>query len=428
MTRSVKLLLLVLFAVAFAAPIVAYWWVIGRAPSVTPEEARRELATDPAGAMLVDIRLPAAFAQEHVASATNWPWEEVRRAASARDLPAALQGKRLLLLCQNGIRSGPAARHLQSIGALDVRAVRDGMCGWISAGKATCQLLLRAPGGSSPPPERVSPRREQYAALLSGFVIKPLHMLLALGLVTWLWRATSPDLTALRWSLTAFLAGETACAVNYLVLGHQSHLGEYLHSAGMAASFGLAAFAAFTAADLRLVHYQEESYPCALAALCGPCAKHVASPCGVQRLFLAGAGALLLVTLMPLSYQPQATCYTTTLFGVPYAYSHPVIYQLFETRFCPTYALLFVGGAFVTLLLRGRGGLALAEVLLAAGAGALGFGMLRLFLFAAFQDHLVWSVFWEELLELLTVLGAAWVLWVFRSRLFALPIVRVDRP
>ncbi|MFB3882797.1 MAG: rhodanese-like domain-containing protein [Armatimonadota bacterium] len=426
MPQSLRVAMVVLFATALCLPVFVYWLVIGRGPSVSPEKARRLLSQDRAGTVLVDIRPPSAYADERVAAARNWPFAQIRRVKSLREIPTQYAGKRLLLLCQNGILSASAARHLRSVGAGRVYAVRDGMCGWIAAdaggsgaGDSVCRLL-RAPGSTARWSARPSSPLEQHATVISGFVIKPLYMVLALVLIVWLWRpaARSPDLTALRWSMVAFLGGETSCALNYLAFGHQSHLGEYLHSSGMVASFALAAAAAVSAADLRLIHFSDRKHPCAFVELCGPCAKHTDVPCGMRRLLMLLAVGAMAIALLPLCHQPETACYNTTIFGHPYNYAHPLIYQLFETRFCPIYALVFLGGALLAMAAQRRVGASAAGVLLAAGIGALGFGMFRLFLFAAFPDRLVWSVFWEEASELLTVLSAAAVLWIFRARLF----------
>jgi rhodanese-related sulfurtransferase len=425
MPRLLRRTLFVVFAVALCLPVFAYWLVIGRVPNVTPEEARRLLSGDQAGTVLIDIRAHAAYSRERVALARNWPFDDIRRVRSSRDIPVQFRGKRLLLLCQNGILSASAVRHLRAMGAGRVYAVKDGMCGWIATeaggsgtGDSVCRLVHPS-GSRADQSARPSPAVEQYAAVFSGLVIKPIYMAVALALILWLWRrAASPDLAALRWSMVAFLAGETSCAANYLLFSHQSHLGEYLHSSGMVVSFALAASAAVRAIDLRLVHFSDRKHRCAFTELCGPCGKYTDAPCGMRRLVMLLAAGLMAVALLPLCHQPETACYNTSIFGQPYTYAHPVIYQLFETRFCPVYALVFLGGSLLAIVAQRRVGMDGASVLLAAGIGALGFGVFRLFLFAAFRDHLVWSVFWEEASELLTILSAAALLWVFRARLF----------
>jgi hypothetical protein len=50
--------------------------------------------------------------------------------------------------------------------------------------------------------------------------------------------------------------------------------------------------------------------------------------------------------------------------------------------------------------------------------------MLRMFFVASFSDRLVWFDVWEEITELLFILSAGMVLWVFRHSLF----VKAERP
>jgi hypothetical protein len=49
----------------------------------------------------------------------------------------------------------------------------------------------------------------------------------------------------------------------------------------------------------------------------------------------------------------------------------------------------------------------------------MGFGILRLAFVATFRDRLVWFDAWEELTELVAIVGIAAVLGVFRQSLFA---------
>jgi hypothetical protein len=51
-----------------------------------------------------------------------------------------------------------------------------------------------------------------------------------------------------------------------------------------------------------------------------------------------------------------------------------------------------------------------------AGAGALGLSFCRLVLLHLYPNNLVWHA-WEEITELLFILGVALVLWIFRESL-----------
>ena len=63
--------------------------------------------------------------------------------------------------------------------------------------------------------------------------------------------------------LIFFLAGEGVCALNYVFFGEDSFLLEYLHSFGMALSFGFATYAVFQAFDLRILGYSDPKVKCA---------------------------------------------------------------------------------------------------------------------------------------------------------------------
>jgi hypothetical protein len=86
---------------------------------------------------------------------------------------------------------------------------------------------------------------------------------------------------------------------------------------------------------------------------------------------------------------------------------------------CPLAGLALLTASLVVLLARGQRGIPLSKVLFAAGMGPLGFGLLRMLLLGAYHDNQAWFVFWEEITELLLVVGAAWILWIFRHGLYA---------
>ncbi len=74
-----------------------------------------------------------------------------------------------------------------------------------------------------------------------------------------------------------------------------------------------------------------------------------------------------------------------------------------------------IGAAWIALW---RRAVVVSKVLFAGGVGAFGFGLFRLLLLDAYETNLVWFNTWEELTELIAVAGIAWILWVFRRRLF----------
>ena len=108
---------------------------------------------------------------------------------------------------------------------------------------------------------------KQWLAVLTGFVIKPSHMLLCVALIVWLWRQRAPDLVALRWGLIIFLLGEASCAENYLFCKGRSELWEYLHNYGMSVGFAFTAYALLEGLDRRVIKYSPAKERCVALSL-----------------------------------------------------------------------------------------------------------------------------------------------------------------
>ena len=415
-------LLAALILVAGAIPLVLYQAFIGSAPTVTVQEAQDLLRKQGSNAALADVRTPEEYTASHIDGAVNWPLDAISGPASRDDVPEQLKGKRLLLICSSGVRSAFAARKLDKASAGAALSVRGGMAAWIAGGgKPAAQPFckLRAASGTiAGLPFRESSPFEQYAAVLTGFVLKPIYMLMSLVLVAILWRRKSPDLVALRWGLLFFFIGEFFCAVNYAICNDDSYLAEYLHSFGMLLSFGFGTYAFFEGLDLRLVKYSDPAQKCAALGLCRACIKYDSVPCGLRRVFLLLIPAHIILAFMPLTAQPQMVSYNTKIFGHFYNFSHYGIYQLFEFRYCPMLAaVLFSASFLVLLLLKKRDPVPLSKILFAAGMGPFAFGVLRLILLAAWRDNLVWFGGWEEITEFMYVIGVAAMLWIFRRGL-----------
>ena len=419
--RNPALVLAAAMTLAGVLPPLCYWLAIGSAPTVSARDALRALRAPGSSAALVDVRAAEAFAARHIEGAINWPAGDIADRLEGAAIPAALRDRELLLICDSGIISAFAARRLSATGVARVASVRGGMDAWtgvaqIDRGTGFDRLRLAGDIGA-PLPRRDAPLHEQWAAVATGFGVKPLYMLLALALVIILRRSRAPDLAALRWAFIFFFAGEAFCAINYGVFGDDSYLSEYLHSFGMVLCFGFTTYALFEGLDRRLIHYSDAEKKCAGLALCRACIKYVEAPCGLKRCFLVAIPATAVLAFLPLTAAPRAGAYLTTILGTPYLYTHPVVYQLFELRVCPIIGIVFFACSFALLLAR-RDPVARAKPFFAAGAGFLGFGLFRLFLFAPFAEDQVWFAFWEELTELIFLAGAAAVLWFFRHGFF----------
>ena len=99
------------------------------APARTsPREAASLLSAG--AASLVDVREPDEHRREHVAGAALHP----SSAFSVSGFPAAVPGRRTLILCRSGGRAGKVADALRATGRTDVSVVEGGIVGWQQAG------------------------------------------------------------------------------------------------------------------------------------------------------------------------------------------------------------------------------------------------------------------------------------------------------
>ncbi len=419
--HPVRLVVMVLAITGALAPLLAYWMLIGRSAAVTAAQAKDILAERESAAVLVDVRTPEEFAAGHIEAARNWPYEQIAALDSAEGIPANLRGKRLLLLCESGVLSGLATQHLSGLGVWNVANVQGGMQSWVASAEKPCTLgLCRLRGKSGDAvglPSRPSPPLEEWAAVLTGFVVKPLYTLIALLLVLVLWRQTAPDLVALRWAMLCFFVGENFCAANYFFGSDQSLLLEFFHSYGMVLCFGLTTFALLEGIDGRIIKLSDPQARCAALGLCRRCIKHADVPCGLRRVFLFLIPAIIIVALAPLSAALVPVSYNTTIFGSFYNYSHPLVCQVFEKRYLPVAAVVLFVISLVALQYARKNPVLWSKVFFSAGVGAIGFSFFRLVVFHAYRENLVWFGAWEEITELLFVLGVGLVLLVFRAAL-----------
>jgi len=407
-------------------PIAVYWSAIGRAPAISPVEAVSLLNQPGSKTLLVDVRETADFEANHLEGAVGWPYEEIMALSSGNsssEMPADLRGKPLLLICHSGINSARAVLHLRGIGITNALSVSGGMQEWIAsvggqAPQRTACRLRSALGVTGDLPFRESARIEQWTMLSTFWAIKPFYMLLSLALIVVLRRVKAPDLVALRWGLVFFLAGEAFCYANFFLFADASHLFEYFHSYGMVLSFAFATYALLEGMDRRLIKYSDPNQKCAALGLCRSCPKYTEAPCGLKRVFLYLTPACAVLCFLPLTAEPHWVSYNSRILWVFYNYSHLIVYQLFEIRACPLFALAMFLAAFGILLLAKRDPVRAAKIFFSAGTGYLGFGLFRLFLFAPYRDNVVWFTFWEEVTELLYICGVAFILAIFRHRLF----------
>ena len=393
--------------VAGLLPFLFYWLLLGRVPSVSVSEARSLLARTNSPPALVDVRSPEAFSAHHVEGAVNWPYPAIASATDSSQMPPALKGRQLLLICSAGLKSSSATHILGTRLGVEANSVTGGMQAW----------------DAIPPGQNSAVRSfsvfEQWVVVITAFGIKPAYTLMSLVVIIWLWRRQAPDLVALRWGLIAFWLGENACAVNYMIFHGNSDLWEYLHNFGMAACFAFTTYALLEGMDRRLIKYSSAKDRCAALSLCHACIKYDAgAPCGLRRVFTMLIPATIAVAIMPLCADLKTAAYDTSIMGSNVHYSETLADQLFEIRYCPYLAVLLMTASWLVLLFKRQDPVPLAKVLFAAGMGPMGFGFMRLFLAAAYREDPVWFNAWEEITELLFVAAVAFILLVFRQSLF----------
>ncbi|UCH92326.1 MAG: rhodanese-like domain-containing protein [Candidatus Aminicenantes bacterium] len=416
-----RVLLYLMIVIGGIFPIVFYEIFMASAPTITPREALELLEKPGSNAVIVDVRTPQEFKDNHLYGAKNWPYESIMALSSPKDVPGQFAGKHLLLLCNSGIKSSLAVRRLQKLGVTNVTNIHGGMQQWLASAKAPYSMeiykIAKDSGETRNFVFREMPIYKQWIVIIYGFVIKPAYMLLSLVLIIILWGARSPDLKAIKWGLAFFLVGEAACSVNYYIFQNTSYLSEYLHSFGMVVSFGFITFALLEGMDRRIIKFSDMEQKCAALGLCRACFKYTEVPCGLKRLFLFFTLAGIVLAFIPLTGVPHWVSYNTHILGTLYNYSHPIIYQLFEFRLCPIIAILLFFIALFILLVKKEDPVTPAKVFFSGGIGYMSFGVLRFFLHASYRDDLLWSAFWEEATELVFVAAVGITLWIFRHKL-----------
>ncbi len=419
--KKVWLIITGLILIGGVVPLFHYWYYIGRITGVTPVEARQLLATVDTSVVLIDTRSQQQYEEMHLEGAENWPYEEIISLSTPDEIPEHLRGKTLLLVCDGGVLSARATQRLRNEFGVDGFNVRGGTQAWIASAdkQGGVEVLFQSGTGKTlPPPFKESPWYEQLALVGAILVIKPLYTLITLILIVVLWRLKSPDVVALRWGLIFFFIGEGFCALNIIFFNHSFDLFEFFHMYGMVLSFAFVTFAIMEALDLRILGYSDPKKRCAALALCRQCIKYDKAPCGLKRMFYFVIPAFIVLSFIPLLTSTSAVSYNTEVFGMFLNYSHPIIYQLFEFRYTPIYAIVLFIGSFLILFLEKGHLITASKIIFAAGMGPLGFGFLRLVFFGVYQDNLVWFNFWEELTELVYVAGVGFVLWIFQRGLF----------
>jgi rhodanese-related sulfurtransferase len=380
---------------------------------ITSQGLTAALEEDEAGVILLDTRAPKDFAAGHIRGARNMTLEQVNGYLGRAKLSPF---RKVVAVCYYGTESLAAAAWARGHRFDKVYSLAGGMEAW----RAAKLPEVRGPGPSvnpewSKPPYIEGSYLDQLAAPAAGFVTKPIYMIICVMVILFLRGGQGRALRLLRWSMILFLVGETICAADY-VAGGGSDILELMHGLGMVGFGALLPWGIFTWLDERVLRFSDPGARCSFQRFCGRCWKREEVSCGLQRLFLFAAPALAIIALIPLSTPVVPINVTLPVFGDDVAYVKTLVEQLVEFRLFPALALLQL--LYTALrLLGGKESMERAQRPFFLALGLLSYALLRYFLFSSFQQMLVWSDLWEELTELITIIGVYVFLRVFSRQL-----------
>jgi rhodanese-related sulfurtransferase len=123
----------VLVVVVGLSLIALIWVAVALVPSVGAAEARALLAEHPDSVLLLDVRPAAKAASDPVPGALSIPYADLRAMKRAAELPSALLGKRILVICETGRMAVPAVRRLRTLGIRGARRIAGGLRTWRTA-------------------------------------------------------------------------------------------------------------------------------------------------------------------------------------------------------------------------------------------------------------------------------------------------------
>jgi rhodanese-related sulfurtransferase len=380
------------------------------ARTISAAELARQLATGD-GTVVFDLREASAFAAGHVPTSRRVDYADVGAASRA----IALQ-RDVVLVCEHGNLAALAVPSLRGAGHERVLVLEHGISGWKKAGQAFAQ------GNASDPPlvtARLVPAfGEKILAYCAGVLIKPSYMLLSLALVRWLRHSQWRELRRLRFGLSVFLLGETACLFNFYLSEDKSPFQwlEALHGIGMAVGSTYVFWGLYGIFDVRLTAMNDPQRGCAFSRFCGTCTRQQEALCVPQRRLRH-----LLLLMVPLAALPWSVSLVVRdasmdLFGTAVEYRWPILNQFMELRLFPLLAACALLAAWL-LLHQPRKLLDHGHRMLCLGLGLLTFASMRGLLDASFTRKPYFADFWEEATELFGVAVIATGMWVFRHSL-----------
>lgn len=257
---------------------------------------------------------------------------------------------------------------------------------------------------------------DQFIVGFSGLFIKPMYMTLSVLLILFLRGIKSRDIVLLRWSIILFLLGEAFCAVNYIFFSGVSDLFEILHGLGMVGLGVLLPWGMFELFDERILRVTDQNHRCAFQKMCRICWKYEDVSCGLHRLFRYLAPAFAIIALLPLTAPLRPFHIVLPVFGSKAIFQFSFIVLIFEIRIYPILAFVFMFSSIFYL----RGGpseIKKAQPLFFAGLGFWLYSLFRFIMVTGYYGLPQWMNFWEELIELITIIGMGFFFIIFRRQL-----------
>ena len=168
--------------------------------------------------------------------------------------------------------------------------------------------------------------------------------------------------------------------------------------------------------DRRVVGLSTKGTPCAAHRLCEQCEKTTDTYCLLHRLFVLACLGFGVVALLPWCAPLRPYEVVSPVFYSQVVFSYETESQLIDFRLFTTLAAALMLAA-AAVLAKGPARMPKARPLFFVAFGLMSFSLFRLVEVQAFHDDPVWFDFWEEMTELLFVVGLALLLYWARGPL-----------
>ncbi len=253
----------------------------------------------------------------------------------------------------------------------------------------------------------------QLMIVLTGYFIKPAHMIITGLIIKNLKRASSDDIKIIRLGMIIFFAGEVLCAANYFFADDNSLILDILHDILMTGLSGIVLLGVFNFVDSRIIHFTSPGERCQFQKLCGKCWKVTDVTCKINNAFYLVLGSAIVMSLIPFSIDLKPINETFSVFGTPLNCSLSTELLFFKFRILPCIAVcLFL----ITLdLLVRKQTFEQVKIVFFSGCGFMLYSLMVFFFVESFRSLPFMAYFWEEATELISVVCVGYFLYIFRD-------------